>query len=81
MADDAYITNPDGQQGEPSVRKGARAPANIKARVQPTVPPDERVDEGPVPIPEHPRPVSDTAKNPEILRDTSARAMGEKIKR
>lgn len=54
MPDDAYITNPDAQQGESIVRKGSRAPANIAEKVQPRVPPEESVDEGPVPVPDHP---------------------------
>jgi hypothetical protein len=53
MAGDAYITNPDAQQGESTVRKGSRAPANPNATVQPTVPPEDSIDEGPVDIPEH----------------------------
>jgi len=82
MNDDAYMTNPDAQQGEPTVRKSTRAPANIQAKVQPIVPPVERVDEGPIPIPEHAQPVSGTVKaNPDALRDKSPRSMGEKIGR
>ena len=82
MNHDAYMTNLDVQQGEPTVRKSTRASANIKARVQPTVPPEERVDEGPIPIPEHAQPVSGTVtSNPDALRDKSPRSMGEKIKR
>jgi hypothetical protein len=53
MPDDAYITNPDAQQGESQVRKGSRAPANIGGKVQPRISPDESVDEGPVPPPDH----------------------------
>ena len=53
MGKDAYITNPDFQQGEPQHRKGVRGPADINAIVQPSVPPEESVDEGPVPVP-HP---------------------------
>ena len=53
MPDDAYITNPDAQQGESLVRKGSRAPANISEKVQPHVAPEDSVDEGPVPVPEH----------------------------
>ena len=54
MAGDAYITNPDAQQGESTVRKGSRAPANPNAAIQPTVPREDSVDEGPVDIPDHP---------------------------
>ena len=54
MAKDAYITNPDHQQGEPALRKGVRAPADINAIVQPSIPPEEMTDEGPVPVPPHP---------------------------
>ena len=54
MAKDAYITNPDHQQGEPALRKGVRGPADINAIVQPSIPPEESVDEGPVPVPPHP---------------------------
>ena len=53
MPDDAYITNPDAQQGESLVRKGSRAPANISGKVQPKVAPEDSVDEGPVPVPPH----------------------------
>jgi hypothetical protein len=53
MPGDAYITNPDAQQGESTLRKGSRAPANPNATVQPTIRSDESVDEGPVDIPEH----------------------------
>jgi hypothetical protein len=53
MAGDAYITNPDAQQGEPTSRKGVRAPANTNAKVHPTIPPADSADEGPVDIPEH----------------------------
>jgi len=51
MPDDAYITNPDAQQGESQVRKGSREPANIKGKVQPQVAPEDSVDEGPVSMP------------------------------
>ena len=54
MPGDSYITNPDAQQGESTVRKGSRNPANITGKVQPEVPPEDSVDEGPVPVPEHP---------------------------
>jgi len=53
MPDDAYITNPDAQQGESLARKGSRAPANINEKVQPHVSREDSVDEGPVPVPEH----------------------------
>ncbi|HXJ02131.1 MAG TPA: hypothetical protein VNH44_12995 [Micropepsaceae bacterium] len=53
MGGDAYITNPDAQQGESTLRKGSRAPANPNATIQPTISPDESVEEGPVDIPEH----------------------------
>ena len=53
MPGDAYITNPDAQQGESTVRKGSRAPANPNATAQSTIPPGDSVDEGPVDIPEH----------------------------
>ena len=53
MAGDAYITNPDAQQGESTLRKGSRAPANPNAKVQPDIRPQDSVDEGPVDIPEH----------------------------
>jgi len=56
MAKDAYITNPDFQQGEPANRKGARPPADINGIVQPSVHPEESVDEGPVSIPHHDKP-------------------------
>jgi hypothetical protein len=56
MGKDAYITNPDFQQGEPEHRKGVRAPADIKAIVQPSIPPEESVDEGPMPVLPHDRP-------------------------
>jgi hypothetical protein len=66
MGKDAYITNPDFQQGEPEHRKGVRAPADINAIVQPSIPPEESVDEGPVPVPHHDKP---------------GRTMGDKIGR
>lgn len=53
MPGDAYITNPDAQQGESTTRKGSRAPANPNATVQSTVRPADSVYEGPVDIPEH----------------------------
>jgi len=56
MGKDAYITNPDFQQGEPQHRKGVRGPADINAIVQPSVPPEESVDEGPVPVPHSDKP-------------------------
>ena len=64
MPDDAYITNPDAQQGESLTRKGSRAPANIGEKVQPRIAPEDSVNEGPVPVPDHPgtpghRPISD----------------------
>ena len=54
MSGDSYITNPDAQQGESTVRKGSRAPANIGGRVEPEVNREDAADEGPVPIPDHP---------------------------
>ena len=54
MPDDAYITNPDAQQGESLGRKGSRAPANIAGKVQPRIAPEDSVKEGPIPIPDHP---------------------------
>lgn len=53
MPDDAYITNPDAQQGESQVRKGSRAPANISGKVQPKVAPEDSVDAGPADMPPH----------------------------
>jgi len=81
MADDAYITNPDAQQGESTVRKGSRAPANINSKVQPSVPPEDWVEEGPPPIPDHhPHKPAPPAK-PDALRDKSSRPMADKIGR
>jgi len=53
MAGDSYMTNPDAQQGESTVRKGTRAPANIGAKVQPEINSEDSIDEGPVPVPDH----------------------------
>lgn len=53
MAGDSYITNPDAQQGESTLRKGSRGPANINAKVQPKIPAQESAEEGPVDTPEH----------------------------
>jgi hypothetical protein len=53
MAGDSYITNPDAQQGESTLRKGSRAPANIGSKVQPEIPSRDSVDEGPMDVPEH----------------------------
>jgi hypothetical protein len=82
MADDAYITNPDAQQGESTVRKGSRAPANSNAKIQTTVPLDDSVEEGPVPVPDH-RPHSGVAQpvNRDALRDKSPAPMADKIGR
>jgi hypothetical protein len=54
MAGDSYITNPSAQQGESTLRKGSRGPANIGGKVQPEIRPEESAEEGPVDIPEHP---------------------------
>ena len=61
MPDDAYITNPSAQQGESTTRKGTRAPANQNKTIQGRVPPEVSVDEGPVPIPDHPGKPGSTA--------------------
>ncbi|HEY4263971.1 MAG TPA: hypothetical protein VGM72_01525 [Micropepsaceae bacterium] len=53
MAGDSYITNPSAQQGESTLRKGSRGPANIGGNVQPEIQPEESAEEGPVDIPEH----------------------------
>jgi len=53
MSGDSYITNPDAQQGESTLRKGSRAPANIGSRIEPEINREDAVDEGPVPIPDH----------------------------
>ncbi len=53
MAGDAYITNPDAQQGKSTLRKGSRAPANPNAKLQPDIGRKDSVDEGPADIPEH----------------------------
>jgi hypothetical protein len=82
MADDAYITNPDAQQGESVVRKGSRAPANPNAKIQTTVPLEDSVEEGPPPIPDH-HPHSGAAQpaKPDALRDKSPAPMADKIGR
>ena len=54
MAGDNYMTNPDAQQGESTVRKSSRNPANINGKVQPEMDAADSVNEGPVPVPEHP---------------------------
>jgi hypothetical protein len=54
MPGDSYITNPDAQQGESTVRKGSRAPANIGEKVQPEIDRDDAANEGTIPIPDHP---------------------------
>jgi hypothetical protein len=54
MAGDNYMTNPDAQQGESTVRKSSRNPANISGKVQPEVDIEDSVDEGPVSVPDHP---------------------------
>ena len=54
MAGDNYMTNPDAQQGESTVRKSSRNPANINAKVQPEVDAEDSVHEGPVPVAERP---------------------------
>jgi hypothetical protein len=79
---DAYMTNPDAQQGESTVRKSSRGPANFEAKVQPMVSPEDRVDEGPVPVPHH----LTTASRAQTLREDSPRkesggSMGDKIGR
>jgi hypothetical protein len=53
MAGDAYITNPDAQQSESTLRKGSRAPANENAKLQPDINPQDSIDEGPADVPEH----------------------------
>ena len=52
MAGDSYMTNPDAQQGESTVKKGSRNPATIEGMIQPRIRPEDSVDEGPVDIPE-----------------------------
>jgi hypothetical protein len=64
MADDAYITNPSQQQGEATIRKGTRGPANANANIQATVPPADSPDEGPEPVPDH------AGKPPHVIKDT-----------
>ena len=64
MADDAYITNPSQQQGEATIRKGARGPANTNANTQATVPPADSPDEGPAPVPDR------AGKPPHVIKDT-----------
>ena len=53
MSGDSYITNPSAQQGESTLRKGTRGPANSNATIQADINPDDRADEGPVGVPEH----------------------------
>ena len=61
MPGDSYITNPDAQQGESTVRKGSRAPANIGAKVEPEIERKDSANEGTVPIPDHPGKPGDRA--------------------
>jgi hypothetical protein len=79
MADDAYITNPDAQQGESIVRKASRAPANINAKVQVSVPVEDSVEEGPPPVPDHHPHNAAPPPKPDALRDPSPRPMADKI--
>ena len=53
MADDAYITNTSQQQGEATIRKGTRGPANTDANIQATIPPADSPEQGPVSVPGH----------------------------
>jgi len=80
MTDESYMTNPDAQQGESSLRKSSRAPANSK--IQPSIPREESVDEGPVPVPEHHgAPSAAKGRNPAAPQAEAGRTMRDRIGR
>ena len=78
---DKYIINPPPQQGQPQNQKSAVGSPNVVETIGGRVPLEERVDEGPVPPPDHPHIPGIYPRNVPgaRLRDSSGKSMGQKI--